>query len=69
MDTQTTVLYEIIDPETNVGFFTESRAEAFDFLERTYMVFEKHVTVSNPSLYTQVRQIVTVQLHLNPEYK
>jgi hypothetical protein len=69
MDTETTVLYEIIEPDTNAYFFTKDYYEAVDYFEEKYMVFEKHITVSNPSLYTQVRQIVTVQWHLNPEYK
>jgi len=69
MDTETTVWYEIIIPDTNEPFFTKNYYEAIDYFEENCMVYEKHVTVSNPSLYTQVRQIVTVQWHLNPEYK
>jgi hypothetical protein len=67
METQTVIEYEIIVPETNKRFFTRSREEALDYFERTYIVYEKHTTITNPSLYTQSQMIVIRAWHNNPE--
>ena len=69
METQTTVLYEIVVEETNKTFTTESRRDALDYYEEGYSVFEKHRTVTQPSVNTQTCTIVTLRWNNNPEFE
>jgi hypothetical protein len=69
METQTTVEYEVIIPETNKRFFTRNRDEALDYYEGTCLVYERHFTLSNPSSYTQAQMLVIRAWHNNPEFE
>jgi hypothetical protein len=69
METQTTVEYEIIDSQTNKNFFTQSREEALDNHARKNMVYEKHFTITNPSLYAQTQLLVVRAWYNNPEFE
>jgi hypothetical protein len=69
METQVIIQYEVIEPATNKRFFTQNREEALDCFEKTYMVYERHTTISNPSLYTQSYMVVIRAWHNNPEFK
>jgi acyl-ACP thioesterase len=69
METQTTVEYEVIIPETNKRFFTRSRDEALDYYEREWIVYERHITMGNPSQFVQAQQIVTIAWNNNPEFE
>jgi hypothetical protein len=62
-------VYEIVDPETNKLFFTKERYEAVAYLKDTYLVFEHHVTVHNPTLFMQTRMTITRQWHNNPDFR
>ena len=68
METQTMVLYEIVAPVSNKGLVTDSRMEALDYYDRDYMVFEKHRTITQPSVNTQTRTIVTLRWNNNPDF-
>ena len=69
METQTTVLYEITLPETNKYFETESRVEALSYYDEEYMVFEKHQTVTQPSVNTQTHTVVIMRWNNNPDFE
>ena len=69
MDVQTYIEYEIVVPETNKRFFTRERYEAVAYLKDSYLVFERHVTVHNPTSYTQTRMAITQQWHNNPNFQ
>jgi hypothetical protein len=60
METQTTVLYEVIASISNKSFVTESRVAALDYYDRGHMVFEKHITLTQPSVNTQTCTTVTL---------
>ena len=69
METQTIVFYEIVVEETNKAFITESRYDALDYYEEGYSVFEKHRTVTQPSVNTQTRTLVTLRWNNNPDFE
>ena len=69
MDISNYIEYEIIVPETNERFFTRERYEAVAYLKDSYLVFEHHITVHNPTLYIQTRMTITRQLHNNPDFQ
>ena len=68
METQTEVYYEITLPDTNKSFVTDSRVEALDYYDRDFMVFEKHRTVTQPTVNTQTRTVVTLRWNNNPDF-
>ena len=68
METQTIVHYEITRPETNKGFETDSRVEALSYYDEHYMVFEKHRTVTQPTVNTQTSTVVTLRWNNNPDF-
>ena len=69
MESQIFITYEVIEPVSNKSFITESRYEALDFYEKDYVVYERHDTLSKPSLFTQTRCRVTMAWNNNPEFK
>ena len=69
METQTIVEYEIIEPVTNKSFTTYNRYEALDHYAKESIVYEKHITTSNPSRHVQTRQVVTITWNNNPEFE
>ena len=69
MESQTTIVYEIIDPVTNEKSYTYSREKALERYENTCMVHERHETICNPSLFTQSYMIVVRAWHNNPEFQ
>lgn len=69
METQTMILYEIIDSETNDGFVTEDSDTAIDYFHDGWKVYERHVTLCNPEEYLQSHIILTMAWHLNPKRK
>ena len=69
METQLIITYEIIEPVSNKSIVTESRYEALDFYEKNYIVYEKHDTLSQPSVFTQTLCRVTMAWNDNPEFK
>jgi predicted transcriptional regulator YdeE len=69
MDVDTFTDYEIVVPETSESFIVKERYEALAYLKDTYMVFERHHTVHNPTLYAQTQLIITRQLHNNPDFR
>jgi len=68
MDTQTTVLYEVVASVSNKSFVTESRVEALSYYDEGYMVFEKHRTLTQPSVNTQTCTTVTLRWNNNPDF-
>jgi len=69
METQTTVEYEVIEPVSNIRFFTNSRHVALDRYVDEWIVYEKHKTIGNPSRFVQAEQTVTVTWNGNPEFE
>ena len=69
METQTTIFYEIVVEETNKAFITESRAEALSYYEEGHSVFEKHRTVTQPSVNTQTLTTVILRWNNNPDFE
>ena len=69
MDVQTYTDYEIVVPETSESFIVKERYEAVAYLKDSYMVFERHHTVHNPTPYTQTRMVITHQWHNNPGFR
>ena len=69
METQTTVVYELIEPVSNKRFFTYNRFEALDYYEKKWIVYERHITLGNPSRYVQAEQRVTITWNDNPEFE
>ena len=69
MDISNYTEYEIIVPETNEKIITRERYETIAYLKDTHMVFERHITMHNPSSYFQTCLIITRQLHNNPEFR
>ena len=69
MDIETFVEYEIIVPETNERFFTKERYEALAYLKDSCMVYERHVTVHNPTPHMQTRMTITQPWHNNPDFR
>jgi len=69
MDISNYIEYDIIVPETNERFTTRERYEAVAYLKDSYLVFERHVTAHNPTLYIQTRMTITRQLHNNPDFQ
>jgi len=68
METQTTVLYEVVDSVTNEKFVTRERREALACYKAGDMVFEKHRSITNPSEDTQTVVYVSVRWTNNPEF-
>jgi hypothetical protein len=66
MDTQTIILYEIIDPVTNKSMVTKSYDDAHDYFDKGCMVYEKHITHCNSTPCTQSIMTVIMAWHLNP---
>ena len=69
MDISNYIEYEIIVPETNERFITRERYEAIAYLKDSYLVFERHVTIHNPTLYIQTYMAITQQWHNNPGFQ
>ena len=68
METQTTVLYEVVASVSNKSFVTDSRVEALDYYDSGCMVFEKHKTLTQPSVNTQTCTTVTLRWNNNPDF-
>lgn len=68
MDVQTYTEYEIVVPETSENFITRERYEAVAYFKDMYLVFERHVTVHNPTPYVQTRMIISRPWHNNPGF-
>ena len=68
METQTTVLYEITNPEKDKTFVTDSRIEALSYYDEEYMVFEKHRTLTQPTVNTQTDIAVILRWNNNPDF-
>ena len=69
METQTTVEYELIEPMSNKRYFTYNRFEALDRFAEDWMVYERHITLGNPSQFVQTEQRVTIMWNYNPEFE
>ena len=69
MDISNYIEYEIIVPETNRRFITRERYEAIAYLKDSCLVFERHVTVHNPTLYIQTYMTIVQQWHNNPDFR
>ena len=61
METQTIIEYEVIEPVSNKRFFTRNYYEAEDHYEKGCIVYEKHKTITQPTLLTQTQVQVTVR--------
>ena len=61
METQTTVLYEVIDYVTNEKFVTREHYEALACYKAGDIVFERHLSITNPSEDTQTQVLVTLR--------
>ena len=59
MDVQTYTEYEIVDAVTNESFTTREHYVALSCRKTDDMVFERHVTIHNPSQYTQTKLLIT----------
>ena len=68
METQTIILYEIVALATDKSYVTDSRVEALDYYDSDYMVFEKHRTLTQPSVNTQTCTTVTLRWNNNPDF-
>ena len=68
MKNTNTVQYEIIVPETNEKIVTYSRETALDHYHEDCMVFERQITLTEPSVFTQTHVIVTMRWNNNPEF-
>ena len=68
METQTTVLYEIIDPHTEERIVTYSRVQALEHYHNQCIVFERHITKTRPSLCTDTQVIVSWRWDNNPDF-
>ena len=69
METQTTVLYEIVDSVTNESFVTLEHYEALACYKAGDMVFERHRSITNPSEDTQTIVIVSLRWTNIPEFQ
>ena len=69
MDISNYIEYEIVVPETNKRFTTRERYEAIAYWKDSYLVFERHVTVHNPTLYIQTCMTIVQQWHNNPDFQ
>jgi len=67
MDTHTVITYEVIEPVSNERFFTKSRFEALDHYEQGSMVYERHETITQPSMHTQTQVRVVLHWHGDPK--
>ena len=67
MDTHTVITYEVIESISNERFFTKSRFEALDHYENGSMVYERHETITNPSIHTQTQLRVVLRWYGNPQ--
>ena len=68
MKTQTTVLYEVVLPDTNERTYTYSREQALECYYDEYMVFEKHIAKYKPSIFSDMQTIVSMRWDNNPEF-
>jgi len=69
MDVQTYTEYEIVDAVSNESFTTREHYVALSCYKTDDMVFERHVTIHNPSPYTQTKLLITRPWHNNPEFR
>ena len=60
MKMQTIVKYEVIEPVSNVRFFTHNPDVALDRYAEEWIVYEKHKTIGNPAWFVQTEQTVTI---------
>ena len=73
MESQFDVFYEVVNPVTQKNeFVTEDRFIAETHYEKGYNVYEKHVTITRMSRFSETRSIATLQWHdedenVNPE--
>ena len=68
MDVHTYTEYEVIDTVTNESFVTREHYEALACYKAGDLVYERHVTVHNPSLYTQTKLTISRPWNNNPEF-
>jgi len=69
METQTIVVYVVVEPVSNDSFTTYNRYEALDHHAKESIVYEKHITTSKPSQFVQTKQIATIAWNNNPEFE
>ena len=69
METQTTVLYEVVDSVTSESFVTLERYEALACHKAGDIVYERHRTISKPSEDTQTIVLVILRWDNNPEFQ
>ena len=69
MDPIVYIEYEVIDPVSNVRFFTKSRQEALAHFEKECTVFERYTTVNRHSTHEESKFILTDWWNKNPNFK
>ena len=69
METSNYVEYELCDPMSDRHLVTDSREEAFIYYEKKWLVYEHHVTLGRPSLFTQAKLILTTTWNNNPDFE
>ena len=67
MDTHTVITYEVIEPVSNKYIITKSRYEALDWYEKGCIVYEIHLTITQPSMHTQTQVRVVLRWHGNSQ--
>ena len=68
METQTTVIYEVVRPDTVERTFTYIREQALEYYNDNYMVFERHVAKYKPSVFTDTQTVVSLRWNNNPDF-
>ena len=64
MNSHFDIIYEIIDPITHETFFAEDRYVAeHHYEERRCSVYERHMTITKLSPFTDAKQYVTLCWH------
>lgn len=69
MDSQTYIEYELSDFVSERRLVTDSREEALAYFEKGWLVVERHITITKPSVHTTTRVDVVATWNNNPEFE
>jgi hypothetical protein len=69
MEASYNIKYECIELVKNKSFSTEDYFEAVAYYKDGWAVIEHHITITRPSKYSSVKQIVSFQWNDNPEFE
>lgn len=69
METQSFVLYELVNLILDKRHFTDSREEAIAYFQEGWTVHEHQTTICIPASFVSTRETVTMTWNNNPDFE